>query len=175
MARDSMSWLIALLRTKVNDTDEDIWTDDQLQTYLDMHRVHVRREQLTKDVDEAIYHSAHGMLEGDTDTWDNDAEIIKMWDSPSASATAYTPDAYNLTDGVFTFDADQGANLYLDAIAYNLHGAIAECMEQLAMDPAKAKQWERGGVRYTHYDLLEIAKYHRNFDGLQSTIVTRVY
>jgi hypothetical protein len=174
-ARASMATLIALLRTKMNDADEAIWTDAQLQDYLDMHRTHLMREKLTKGVDDKIYHSSCGLLEGDPDTWDDDAEIIKMWNSSGSGATAVTPDTFNLIDGTFGFTADQDEVYYLDAISYDFHGAIAECLEQLASDPGKAKQWTRGGVSYTHYDLMEMAKYHRSFSGLRVITVRRTY
>lgn len=182
MARDSMSELITALRAKVNDGASEIWTGDELQQYLDMHRIHVRRELLAKEVDEKIFYSKYQLLEGtyadSTDsgaTWDDDNTIIKMWGSDGASATAVSPDHWNLIDGVFWFDSDQNDDYYLDARSYDLEGAIAECLEQLAMDPTKAKVWSRGGVAYTHYDIMEMAKYHRGLSGLQSTALVRTY
>jgi len=162
-----MSWLIALLRTKVNDSSASIWTDDQLQDYLDMHRVHVRRELLSKDADEKLYCSRFGMFEDDITLWDGNAE----------GAAQVPPEIYsaNLVDGVFTFASDQNKDHFLDGKSYNLHGAIAECLEQLAMDQNKARMWERGGVSYTHYDLMEMARYHRNLAGERSTTVVRTY
>jgi hypothetical protein len=167
MARDTMTWLITLLREKVNDTDESIWTDNQLQNYLDMHRLYVRREFLIRDVDGTIYLSKHGMLEDD----------VVLLDSCSANATEIPSSNYtaNLVDGAFSFTEEQDNAYYLDAKSYNIHGAIAECMEQLAMDPNKAQAWERGGVKYTHYDYMEMAKYHRNFAELRSKTVVKTY
>lgn len=167
MARDTMTWLITLLREKVNDTDESIWTDDQLQNYLDMHRVHVRREFLIKDVDEEVYLSKYSVLE------DN----VALWDSCSANAAEVPSNDYvaNLVDGTFTFTVNQDNAYYLDAKSYSIHSAIAECMEQLAMDPNKARVWERGGVKYTHYDYMEMAKYHRSLSGLRGTIIVKTY
>lgn len=167
MTRDTMTWLITLLREKVNDTDESIWTDDQLQTYLDMHRVHVRREFLTKDVDGMIYLSKFGMLEED----------IVLWDGCSIGAVEIPSSEYiaNLVDGTFSFAGNQDNTYYLDAKSYDVHGAMAECMEQLAMDPNKARAWERGSVRYTHYDYMEMAKYHRNLAEIRGTTIVKTY
>ena len=167
MARSSMTWLITLFRVKVNDTDETIWTDDQLQDNLDMHRVHVRREFLMKDADETVYYSKFGMFEDD----------VVVWDSGSADATQISSGEYsvNLIDGVFTFTEEQGEDYYLDGKSYNLHGAIAECLEQLAMDPNKAQEWQRGAVKYTHYDLMEMAKYHRSLSGARSMTIVKTY
>ena len=40
-----------------------------------------------------------------------------------------------------------------------IHGTISACMEYLAMNPSKAQQWEQG-VKFTHYDYIQMAKYH---------------
>ena len=162
-----MTWLITLLRTKVNDTDESIWTDDQLENYLDMHRVHVRRELLTKDVDERVYCSKFGMFEDD----------VILWDSDSANATQVPSGNYtaNLVDGRFAFTEEQDRDYYLDGRSYNLHGAISECLDQLVMDPNKAAKWSRGSVRYEHYSLVELAKYHRSLAGARGTMMVRTY
>ncbi len=142
-----------------------IWTDDELQDYLDMHRIHVRRELLRQDVDEKVFSSKSGMFEDD----------VTLWDSNSTGATQATPDGENLVDGLFTFTEGQNGPYYLDGKSYNIHGAIAECMEQLAMDQDKARVWGRGGVKYTHYDLMEMAKYHRNLAGARSTTIVKTY
>ena len=142
-----------------------IWTDDELQNYLDMHRIHVYREALFTDVEAKILSSKFGMLEDD----------VTLWDGDRVGAIEVTPDSYNLVDGVFTFEESQNGPYYLDGKSYNIHGAIAECMEQLAMDPNKAREWGRGSVKYTHYDLMEMAKYHRNFVGTRNTIVVKTY
>lgn len=142
-----------------------VWTDDELQNYLDMHRIHVRRERLRQDVDEKIFSSKFGMFEND----------VILLDSASAGGSEATPDSSNLVDGVFTFVETQDGPYYLDGKSYNIHGAIAECMEQLAMDPNKAREWGRGSVKYTHYDLMEMSKYHRNLAGTRSTTIVKTY
>jgi len=48
----------------------------------------------------------------------------------------------------------------------NLHGAIAECMEDLAAHPENAKKWESDNAKYSHYDLTEIAKHQRGQQAL---------
>ena len=167
MARDTMAWLITLLRTKVNDVDESVWTDDELQSYLDMHRVHVRREFLAKDVDEKVYYSRFGMFE------DN----FILWDGKFAGATEVSSSSYtaNLVDGTFVFSISQNGNYYLDGESYNIHGAIAECLEELAMDPNKSREWSRGGVKYKHYDYMEMARYHRNLAGARAATMVKTY
>lgn len=167
MLRNTMEWLILFLREKVNDVESEIWTDEQLQNYLDMHRVHVCRERLKRGTDGRTYYSAYNMLESD----------IKLWDGNSAGANEIANQEYasNLVDGVFTFFSDMKINCYLDAKSYNIHAVIAECLEQLAMDQNKAKAWSRGAVSYTHYDLMEMAKYHRNLAGIGSFYFVKTY
>ena len=178
-ARSSMAWLIAHLRIMINDTDEDVWTDLALQNYLDMHSNIISREKLFKDPEERVFSSQNRTFEGATSastvptgtssTWTGagDAtDVINIWDSSGNDATVITPDNYNLASGVFTFSTDQDGKIYyLDARWYDLHAVIADCMEQLAMNPQKAKQWERGGVSYTHYDYMDMAEYHRKLTG----------
>ena len=100
---------------------------------------------------------------------------VTLWNSSGSGSTEITPDSSDLVDGIFTFTESQNGPYYLDAKSYNIHGAIAECMEQLAMDPNKAKQWGRGSIKYTHYDLMEVAKYHRSLAGMRSTAIVRTY
>ena len=167
MSRDSMVWLISFLRVKINDADSSIWTDDELQNYLDMHRIHIVREPLAYDLNKQVYYSTFGMLEADVSLWDS-----KQSNSNETPNSNYT---VNLVDGTFKFINNQGDRYYLDAKSYNIHDAIAECLEQLAMDQNRAKAWGRGSVVYTHYDLMEMAKYHRNLVGSRSTGIVRTY
>jgi len=178
MSRDSMVWLISFLRVKINDVDlvppsngETIWTDDELQNYLDMHRIHIVREPLAYDLNKQVYYSTFGMLEADVSLWDS-----KQSNSNEIPNSNYT---VNLVDGTFMFSDPlswgQGDRYYLDAKSYNIHDAIAECLEQLAMDQNRAKAWGRGSVVYTHYDLMEMAKYHRNLVGSRNTGIVRTY
>lgn len=162
-----MVWLIEFIRTKVNDNDLSIWLDDELQNYLDMHRVHIYREKLVYDPCAKIYHSNFGMLEADVSLWDSN--------QPNAREILNSNYTVNLLDGTFKFTTIQVGTYYLDAKSYNIHGAIAECLEQLAMDQNKAKAWSRGSVTYTHYDLMEMAKYHRNLLGLKNANFLRTY
>ncbi len=151
------------------------WTDDELQRILDANRRIIRRELLRADVDGKQYASERGMLEGSVVTWDDDDTIIAIWNSDSGSATAATPDSWNLTDGIFTWTSDQNATYYLDAKTYNIHAAIADCMDQLSMDRARAVSWSRGGVSYTYNNFIDLAKTHRALAGARSTKLVRTY
>jgi hypothetical protein len=172
MSRDSMVWLISFLRVKINDVDSSIWTDDELQNYLDMHRIHIVREPLSAplsqgNLNKQVYYSTFDMLEADVSLWDG-----RQSNSNEIPNSDYT---VNLVDGSFEFINNQGDRYYLDAKSYNIHDSIAECLEQLAMDQNRAKAWGRGSVVYTHYDLMEMAKYHRNLVGSRNTGIVRTY
>ncbi len=167
MIRNTMEWLIHFLRRKVNDTESEIWTDEQLQDYLDMWRININRERLKVGSDGYTYYSSYGMLESD----------VKLWDGADGSANEIPGNKYvsNLVDGVFTFFSKMDTNCYLDGKSYNIHAGIAECLEQLAMDQNKARSWSRGAVSYTHYDLMEMAKYHRNLAGIRDVSIMKTY
>lgn len=157
------------------------WTDDELQIFLDMNRMSIRREKLSPASDELEYASRFQLLEGtyvnDAETgatWDDDRTIIKLWDS-SSDGSAVTPDTWNLADGIVGFDAGQTTPIYMDARRYSLHGAIAMCFDQLAADPTRAKAWSRGAVSYTFSDFQQMAQYHRSLTGAKVTRVARVY
>lgn len=151
------------------------WTDNELQTILDANRRIIRRELLRADVDGKQHTSERGMLEGSIVTWDDDDTIIAIWNSDSGSATAATPDSWNLVDGIFVWTADQNATYYLDAKTYNIHAAIADCMDQLAMDRTRAVSWSRGGVSYTYNNFIDLARTHRSLAGARSTKLVRTY
>ena len=168
------SWPMQQFRVFV-DGGKYTWTDNELQTILDANRTIIRRERLRNDVDQKQFYSERKFLEGSLVTWDNDDTIIKIWDSDAGSASAASPDSWNLTDGIFVWTAAQNNTLYLDAKSYNMHGAIADCMDQLAMDRTRATAWTRGGVSYTYNDFRDIAKDHRSQAGAKSTKIVRTY
>jgi len=165
LARASMSGIITILRNKMNDQASAIWTDDQLQNYLDMHRIHVRREKLGKDKPRKNYYSSYQMLEADAELYNDDTEY----------GAQVTPTSCNLIDGVFTFSTAQDADYYLDAKSYDINGAIAECLDELATDLSRAKSWSRGGVQYTHYDLMELSRHFRSLSLPQAKRIRRTY
>ena len=170
MARATMAHIIAHLRLKINDADSTIWTDDdELQVFLDLHRRRINRKRLDVDQDWQVFEGRFTMLEGDTDTWSGTGdpeEVINIWDRSGRDATFKTPTSYNLVSGTFNFDSEQNLQpYYLDAISYNINGAIAEAYEQLASDQGKAKSWSRGGVSYTYDGFMDMAQRFRAMSG----------
>jgi len=170
MARTTMAHILAHLRLKLNDSGSSIWTDDdELQVYLDIHRRRLYRVSLDVDQDWQVFEARFTMLEGATDTWTGTGdpeEVINIWDRPGRDATFKTPTSYNLVSGTFKFDSEQNQQpYYLDAMSYNVSGAMAEAYEQLAGDPTRAEQWSRGGVSYKYESLLDMAKRFRHSSG----------
>lgn len=165
MARASMADIITILRAKVNDASSTVWTDDNLQNYLDMHRIHIRREKLEKDVVGKNYYSSYQMLEADAELYDDDTD----------DGSLVTPDSSNLIDGVFTFTTEQDEDYYLDAKSYDINAAVAECLDELVTDMNRAQSWSRGGVKYTHYDLMALSKHFRNLSAPRAKRIRRTY
>ncbi|MFC1719312.1 hypothetical protein ACFL6S_37025 [Candidatus Poribacteria bacterium] len=117
-----MTYIIKLLRLKVNDSQEDIWDDDQLQTYLDIHRRRLDRVKLTCDRSSQVFQCQYGLLEGEPDDgigtsadWSGagvPTDVINVWNNAGESATAKTPDSFNLISGTFVFDSRQDDEPY---------------------------------------------------------------
>lgn len=49
------------------------------------------------------------------------------------------------------------------------NGVIAECMEDFAKNPDKARKWG-GKVRYMHYDFTQMAKHHRQLQAYNALV-----
>lgn len=169
MARSTMTHIITLLRAKTSDSASAIWDDDELETYLDLHRRRIYRKKLIVDPDSQVFEAGFTMLEGSTSSWSgagDPEDVINVWDRTGRAATAKTPTSYNLTSGTFNFDSEQTLQpYYLDGISYSIAGAMAEAMEQLAADPDRAKMWTRGSVSYTYQDFFDMASQWRKSAG----------
>lgn len=177
-ARSTMAWIIGHVRLLANDVDSAVWDDEEVQVFLDQHRMRIRRSLLTSEPDEMQYHSKYALLEGDADTWSgsgSETDVINIWDSRSSDATDATPDSWNLVDGTFAFTSDQDDTYYLDAWSYNIYRAIADMMLQLAGDRSKAHVWIRGGVSHTVTDFFTLSKEWRSLGGPKSTVIKKTY
>ena len=186
MPRNTMTYIIRLLRLKVNDSQDDIWDDDELQSYLDMSRRRLDRVKLTCDEDSQVFQCQYGLLEGGPDDgigtsadWSGagvPTDAINIWNDAGQGATAQTPDSFSLVAGTFVFHSRQDDEPYfIDGYTYDLEASIAECLEQLAMDLNRAKQWSRGSIGHTHYDLMEMAERHRKLAGFSKARIVGKY
>lgn len=145
-----------------------IWSDDELQNYLDKHRIFIGspiREELASDLNYKRYLSKY-----DTFEW------ATLYNTQDTSGTAVTPTSSNLVAGEFEFTTSQSNTLYLEGHAYDIYTAAAECLEELAGDPSRSSQWSRGGVSHKSQDPLKLAQYYRYMSGgIKSTKFVKVY
>lgn len=145
-----------------------LWSDDDLQNYLDKHMIHVglvERELLTHDAGYLIYISEYDSFEEAT-----------IYNSQLSSGTAVTPSTSNLVAGKWTFTSAQNKELYLYGVAHNIYAAAADLLFELAGDPSRAYQWSRGGVSQRSVSPLELANQYRYMaHGGQSVEIRRVY
>ncbi len=145
-----------------------IWTNDELEDYLDRHRVFVggneAREKLTFNVGKTRYASQF-----DTFEW------VTLYSGDTTTGTV-TPDSSNLVAGEFTFTSSQSIEIFLEGHSYNILLAAAECLEELAADPSRPYQWSRGGVTQRSQDPMKLAQSYRNLgSGMQSMQFIKTY
>lgn len=146
-----------------------IWTDDQLEDYLDRHRMFVGddggRELLRHDAFYKRYIS-------NFNTW----EWAKLYTTNDTNATELTTATADLLVGEWTFTTAQNIDVYAEGHCYNVYLAAAECLEELAGDPSRASSWSRGGITHKSQDPLELAMYYRRLaHGGRSVKLIRTY
>ena len=143
--RTGMAHLVGRLRRMVDDAPLDaqairVWDDDELQEFLDQHRVEFFHEILYPQIGVTyftfytgrIYNSKYSNLEELTES---DDSIFRLYDAFNVNAADYTPD---YIAGRFAFTADQlGKYYYLTGRDYDLNGAAAMCWRETAGRTAK--------------------------------------
>ena len=129
-----------------------IWTPDEIQTVLDRHRIFTgeTREKLSRSVDYKRYWSESQNYE-----WAN------LFNTGDSVGTGVTPDTANLVAGEWTFTTAQDGELYVEGHYFNIYGAAAELLEELAADPNRAESWTRGAVSQQGTSALDLATYYR--------------
>ncbi len=168
-ARTGMADLILQLRSMSDAGTADYtiagvtyWTDDQLQTTLDLNRRDIIREYLTSIHTELgggsiafyDYRSRFQHLESGT------AVFLVKDTTGTTSGTANWSADYNR--GLITFIADQVGTAYtLTARSYNLNGAAADVWRQKAAQTSKLYSFQAGGQSFTraqwHTNCIEMA------------------
>lgn len=145
-----------------------IWSDDELQNYLDKSSVFIGdniREKLARNVAYTRYFSKF-----DTFEW------ATLYNTDDESGVAVTPTTSNLVKGEFTFTIAQDEEIYLEGMCYNIYAAAAECLEELAGDPNRSSSWSRGGISHRSQDPLELAQYYRRLaHGGRSVVLNKIY
>lgn len=129
--RAALMPVIARLRLLIGDPagTTHIWTDDELELVLDVHRHDWWYWRLTAiPTVTAGTTEYHTFVADDTaGMWDNDTTLYA-----SDQTTILTADSVNLTVGQWTFIADQADNLplYMSGRTYDLYGAAVDILEQ---------------------------------------------
>lgn len=129
MARDGMTNLILRLRVMVDDVAASIFTDNQLQTALDLRKQRIYKERLQYEttaiaagsVEYKLYHSHFDNFE--------EGGTVYFQVCDSAGLQRGTAD-YNVdyANGLVTMNDDQhGTALYLSGWSYDLNSAAAGC------------------------------------------------
>ncbi len=132
MARTGMADLLLQLRPMVDDGGTVVWTDDQLQTIMDRHKLRIEREQM------------EGEKTLTSDTTSEYKRFYSRWTTYEAggSATFKVEDSSGLLKGSADYTADYvrgdlimdndqgGTVLYLSAWTYDLPGAAADCWRE---------------------------------------------
>lgn len=169
-----MSNLISRLRLTIQDPagDSQTFSDAELQNILDKRTSRrLLRHLMDKDVEEKKYFVGWGDLEEYTDA----DGYFHVWDGSGESADEITGYTADYIRGILTFTSDQDDDYYVDAVSYNLDHAAAVCFEIMAADLDRARYWGRGGVQFSSYDLMELARQKWREGGPITTKVGRVY
>jgi len=144
-----------------------LWTADELQIALDRNRIFTGevRERLSHSPDYKRYWSDAGNYEWAT-----------LYNTDDSTGTSLTPTTENLVAGEWTFDTAQEKELYVEGHFFNIYGAAAELLEELAADPNRAASWTRGAVSQQGTDLLTLATYYRRMaHGGRTVQQVRIY
>ncbi len=167
-----MSALITRVRRLVNDPAgaSAVWTDDELQDWLDAHREEVIDEALgyswqrVAGVDVVLVYVAE---QGD---WEGDVVLT------DASGNTLTADDVNLVAGRWTFDAHQQPPVYLTGRSYDVYAAAADALEARAAQVALAFDFSADGASYQRSQqgeaLLRLAQQYRRSSRSQSRLQT---
>lgn len=168
--RTSMGDLITRIRTLVNDPSPDgfphttgtvVWTDQQLQDFLDRHQTVVRYAQLQP----APSMTTGGVISyleyvaGDQD-WEADVALA------DAAFAALTPATSDLINGVWTFAASTVPPVFATGKVYDVHWAAADVLEAWAAKVALRFDFATSDQRFQASQqreaLLEVAQVYRS-------------
>ena len=160
----------AFLRKLIDDVAETVFTDDELQAQLDLHKTHVYYEPILYNENRKAFYTGQRFL---TDAYIYDS-------SDEDDQTAYTPSTSNLLEGWFEFSTEQTVTLYLKAYSYNVYAAASDCWLTLATTKWQMFSNMIGGTQETLSQIYDHAvrqhQYYRRlaFSG-QTKQVSRRY
>jgi hypothetical protein len=174
MARASMADLISHLRLLVHDPagDDQTFSDDEIQTFLDQHQTEVRYLRLIPvetiqsggSVVNLAYRAAVGWWE----------DTVSLYDR---SYDELTPDSEDLQTGRWAFAAHQAEPVYLTGYTYDLYGAAIDCLTAWAAQLKFSYDFTADGATFRRSQQLAsinglIARYSA-LVGPQVAIMTR--
>lgn len=163
MPRSSMATLISRTRDLIGDPAgaSAVWTDDQIQGYLDQYREDV----IELDLDAVPFHAPGGALSykqffANRGDWEDDDVLTDV------TFTTVTPDSKDTRVGVWNFNTGRtNAILYLTGKSYDLYRAAAELCEAWAAKVKLDFDFETDGQKFSRAQkaeaLLELAKTYR--------------
>ena len=174
-ARTGMTDIILALRGMVDAGTADYtlgtavyWDDDQMQIILDRNRMDFYREELVSRIDYVgsgtieykEYRSQFQNIESGTAVFN-----LELATGVAAGTADY---GVNYTDGVVTFDADQGGTAwFLSAKTYKLEAAAADIWRMKAAQSAKLYDVQTDGHRLSRSQIAEhcqkMATYYESF------------
>ena len=162
MARATMTDLIARLRRLLGEpasADPDCpsaWSDNDLQTALDQHRVEVR--YLPMAPEETV--SPGGAIS----YLDFHSVPYRNWESSpvltDATGTVLTASASELETGHFTFATSQLLGVRITGKSYDLYGAAADVLEMHAASVAGRYDFKSGDQSFSR------SQHHKHLLGL---------
>lgn len=158
-ARTGMANLILRWRRLVADADLTIWTDDQAQQILDLHRVEIWQQPLTVQplqiASGTVIYAAYAIPRGNLE---EPASGTAAWRLYDAQGTAYGTALFvaDYINGLITFSADQhGSARYIDARAYDLNGAAADAWRERAALQAGQYNFSTDGQSFSRAQFFE--------------------
>ena len=121
MARNSLSSIISHVRLLIGDTagSPQVWSDDDIQTFLDNHRQDVKYAQLYPVTDYSTGVAQYLEWRAGGGWWDDDATLT------DAQYQTLTPATKDLQRGVWVF-ATHTPDALLSGAAYDVNAAAAD-------------------------------------------------
>lgn len=156
-----MSALIASLRRLINDASGEsaVWTDEELQEWLDAHCDEVIEEPLAYAWQTVDGESVVLAYVASCGNWESDAALT------DANGDTLTADSENLVVGRWTFNEHQQPPVYLTGRSYDVYAAAADALEARAAQFALSYDFTADGASYHRSQqaqaLLALAKQYR--------------
>lgn len=136
-----MTALIARLRSQIGDPAgaTQTFSDDDLQRLLDGRRRDVRYRELT-GVETRLPGGSYETTEyhADRRPWESDAALY------DGDYDSLNPAAADLINGIWTFDSDTPAPVFVSGQTYDMAAAAADALEEWAARVSREFQFQAG-------------------------------